>query len=280
MRDIFDAIQKSAIRIKEAIDVKDIGYSQQENSSGETQLELDIKCDMIIEEEFSRVASIHTIASEEKTHAELLHEDGEYFIAYDPLDGSSLVDVNLSVGSIFGIYRGEFGAAKMVASCYVVYGPRVEMVFAENKTKLYLLQAGAFEFVKEIRLGEKGKLMAPGGTQQNWAPYHKEMIDSFFQEGYRLRYSGGMVPDLHQILLKGGGLFSYPGTSDKPEGKLRRLFEVFPFAFIYEKSGGGAIDGTNNLMSLGHKHIHDTAICFFGSHYEINRVKEVYAKNA
>ena len=280
MRDIFDAIQRSAKRIKEAIDVKDIGYSQQENSSGETQLELDIRCDMIIEEEFSKVGSIHTIASEEKTHEELLHKDGNYFIAYDPLDGSSLVDVNLSVGSIFGIYKGGFGSEKMVAACYVVYGPRVEMVFAENKTKLYLLQGGDFEFVKEIRLNEKGKLMAPGGTQQNWAAYHKEMIDGFFAEGYRLRYSGGMVPDLHQILLKGGGLFSYPGTSDKPEGKLRRLFEVFPFAYIYEKSGGEVIDGQQRLLSLGYGHIHDTAICFFGSNYETNRVKEVYAKNA
>ncbi len=278
MRDIFDAIQRSAIRIKNAIDVKDIGYSQQENSSGETQLQLDIQCDLIIQEEFSKVSSIHTIASEEKEKEMLLNKDGKYFVAYDPLDGSSLVDVNLSVGSIYGIYEGEFGASKMVASCYVVHGPRVEMVFAENKTKLYLLQDGEFEFVKEIRLNEKGKLNAPGGTQQNWAPYHKEMIDGLFAEGYRLRYSGGMVPDLHQILLKGGGLFSYPATSDKPEGKLRRLFEVFPFAFIYEKSGGGAIDGVNDLMSLGHAHVHDTAVCFFGSNYEIARVKEVYAK--
>ena len=280
MRDIFDAIQRSAKRIKNAIDVKDIGYSQLENSSGETQLQLDIQCDLIIQEEFSKVSSVHTIASEEKEKEMLLNANGKYFIAYDPLDGSSLVDVNLSVGTIYGIYEGAFGADKMVAACYVVHGPRVEMVFAENKTKLYLLQDGEFEFVKEIRLTPKGKLMAPGGTQQNWAPYHKEMIDSFFSEGYRLRYSGGMVPDLHHILLKGGGLFSYPGTSDKPEGKLRRLFEVFPFAFIYEKSGGQAIDGANKLMSLGHRHIHDTAICFFGSDYEIDRVREVYAKNA
>jgi len=183
MRDIFNAIQKSAIRIKEAIDVKDIGYSQQEISSGETQLQLDIQCDMIIEEEFSNVTSVHTIASEEKEHAQLMHNEGKYFIAYDPLDGSSLVDVNLSVGSIFGIYKGDFGSQNMVAACYVVYGPRVEMVFAENKTKLYLLQAGAFEFVKEIRLKEKGNLNAPGGTQQHWAPYHKELVDSFFAEG-------------------------------------------------------------------------------------------------
>ncbi len=279
MREIFDAIARCAIRIKDAIDVKDIGYSQQENSSGETQLQLDIQCDMIIEEEFSRVECINTIASEEKVHEEVFRKNAKYFIAYDPLDGSSLVDVNLSVGSIFGIYENAFGAENMVASCYVVYGPRVEMVFAENKTKLYLLQAGEFEFVKEIRLNERGKLNAPGGTQQNWAPYHKKLVDSFFEEGYRLRYSGGMVPDLHQILLKGGGLFSYPATSDKPDGKLRRLFEVFPFAFIYEKSGGGAIDGKDNLMTLGYSHIHDTAVCFFGSNYEIARVKEVYARN-
>jgi fructose-1,6-bisphosphatase I len=235
---------------------------------------------MIIEEEFSRVTSINTIASEEKEHSEVFRPDAKYFVAYDPLDGSSLVDVNLSVGSIFGIYENDFGSQNMVAACYVVYGPRVEMVFAENKTKLYLLQAGEFEFVKEIRLNEKGKLNAPGGTQQHWAPYHKELIDSFFAEGYRLRYSGGMVPDLHQILLKGGGLFSYPGTLDKPQGKLRCLFEVFPFAYIYEKSGGAAIDGKNDLMTLGHAHIHDTAVCFFGSHYEIARVKEVYARNS
>ncbi len=280
MKDIFDAIQRSAKRIKEAIDVKDIGYSQQENSSGETQLELDIKCDMIIEEEFSRVASVHTVSSEEKEHAEVLHKDGKYFIAYDPLDGSSLVDVNLSVGSIFGIYEGDFGSQNMVAACYVVYGPRVEMVFAHNKTKLYLLQAGEFEFVKEIHLNEKGKLMAPGGTQQNWPSYHKAMIDGFFADGYRLRYSGGMVPDLHQILLKGGGLFSYPATSDKPEGKLRRLFEVFPFAFVYEKSGGEAIDGHKRVLDLGYAHLHDTSPCFFGSKNEIAKVKEVYADNA
>jgi fructose-1,6-bisphosphatase I len=279
MDNIFDAIQKSAKRIKNAIDIKDIGYSQQENSSGETQLQLDIQCDMIIEEEFSRVSSVNTISSEEKEHTEELHPNGEYFISYDPLDGSSLVDVNLSVGSIFGIYKGGFGAENMVASCYVVYGPRVEMVFAENKVKLYLLQDGDFEYVKEIRLTEKGKLNAPGGTQQNWEPYHKEMVDSFFAEGYRLRYSGGMVPDLHQILLKGGGLFSYPGTSDKPEGKLRRLFEVFPFAFVYEKAGGEAIDGKGRLLELGYRHLHDTSPCFFGSKYEIARVKEVYSQN-
>lgn len=281
VKDIFiDTIQTIAIRIQNAINVKDIGYSQQENSSGETQLQLDIQCDLIIEEELSKIPSVHTIASEEKEHEMLINENGKYFIAYDPLDGSSLVDVNLSVGSIFGIYEGEWGARNMVASCYVVYGPRVEMIFAQTKAKLFLLQGDEFEFVKEIRLNEKGNLNAPGGTQQNWAPYHKEMVESFFAEGYRLRYSGGMVPDLHQILLKGGGLFSYPATSDRPDGKLRKLFEVYPFAFIFKIAGGDVTDGMNeDLMSLSHDHIHGTSPCFFGSKYEIARVKEVYARN-
>jgi fructose-1,6-bisphosphatase I len=280
MKEIFEAIQESAKKIKVAIDVKDIGYAEHQNSSGEEQLQLDIKCDIIIEEIFAKVASINTIASEEKEEQKLLHEDGKYFIAYDPLDGSSLVDVDLSVGSIFGVYEGGFGSDKMVAACYVVFGPRVEMVFAQQSVKKYLLQGDEFEFVQEIKLNEKGKLNAPGGTQQNWLPYHKEMVDALFAEGYRLRYSGGMVPDLHQILLKGGGLFSYPATSDKPDGKLRKLFEVFPFAFIYEKAGGEAIDGKTAIMQLPHSHIHDTTPCFFGSKYEIQKVKEVYAKNA
>jgi fructose-1,6-bisphosphatase I len=280
MKQILEAIERSAIRIKHAIDVKDIGYSQEQNSSGETQLQLDIQSDLIIEEELSHIKSVHTIASEEKELPMLLNEDGQYFIAFDPLDGSSLVDVNLSVGSIFGIYDGQFIGSKLVASCYVVYGPRVELVFAyEGKVKLYLLQEGEFEYVKEIHLNEKGKIMAPGGTQQFWAPYHKAMIDSFFATGYRLRYSGGMVPDLHQILLKGGGLFSYPGASDKPEGKLRQLFEVFPFAMIFEMAGGKAIDGTNRVLNKVTAHVHDTSPCFFGSKHEISVVADVYGRN-
>jgi len=88
-----------------------------------------------------------------------------------------------------------------------------------------------------------------------------------------------MVPDLHQILLKGGGLFSYPVTSDKPKGKLRQLFEVFPFALTFEKAGGGAIDGYKRILEVSTTHIHDTTACFFGSNTEIKRVLEVYSKN-
>ena len=92
----------------------------------------------------------------------------------------------------------------MIAAVYIVYGPRTEMVTAyKNNIRHYTWRHGRFKELEQITIGEKGKLNAPGGTQQHWPAHHKRMVDGLFSEGYRLRYSGGMVPDLHQILLKG-----------------------------------------------------------------------------
>lgn len=279
MKDLLIAIETSAIKIKNLIETGDTSKSQSSNSTGDTQLKLDIQSDKIIEDIFSKVPSIKAIVSEEQDEIKTINENGKYLVAYDPLDGSSLVDVNLSVGSIFGIYEKEFNAKNIVASVYLVFGPRVEMVVTVDDVKMYRLINGEFKFIQTIQLKEKGKLNAPGSTQNCWTSYHKKMIDDIFNDGYRLRYSGGMVPDLHQILLKGGGLFSYPATSDRPKGKLRQLFEVFPFALAYEKAGGAAIDGYKRLLEVETNHIHDTSACFFGSKNEINRVLEVYSKN-
>ncbi len=283
MQTIFQTIKEIAIQIDHAIKTEDLGYSDSSNSSGEDQLKLDVKSDYLIEEAFKDISIVKSLVSEEKEGVLELHEAGVYTICYDPLDGSSLADVNLSVGSIFGIYKGELKAENLVASAYVVYGPRIELMTAVKgeKPKHYRANEGLFNLISEVNLNEKGKLNAPGGTQKNWAPHHKTFVDALFTEGYRLRYSGGMVPDLHQILLKGGGIFSYPGTSDVPNGKLRQLFEVIPFAFMYEQAGGQAVnsDGTR-LMELVPSHPHDTSPCFFGSNYEIEALKTAYGVNA
>ncbi|WP_456381856.1 class 1 fructose-bisphosphatase [Hydrogenimonas sp.] len=278
MKPVFEAIERSAHRIREAITNEDLCYGDSCNATGDMQLKLDIQSDLIIAEEFSKITAIRAIASEEKEEAETLHPEGRFMIAYDPLDGSSLIDVDLSVGTIYGIYDGEFQAKKMLAAVYVVHGPRLEMVTAyKGGVRHYIFRHGRFAEQETIRLNEKGKLNAPGGTQMHWYPHHKKLVDGLFAEGYRLRYSGGMVPDLHQILLKGGGLFSYPGTTDKPEGKLRKLFEVFPFAFVYETAGGEAIDDRGNrLLDLPCDDPHETTPCFFGSRHEIAKVKEAY----
>jgi fructose-1,6-bisphosphatase I len=279
MIEVIEAIKRSAFRIQEAIAYDDTGYAENENASGDVQLKLDIKSDYIIQEELAKVTSVKAVASEEKETVDILNDGGKYLVGYDPLDGSSLIDTNLSVGSIFGIYEDDFAGKNIKAAVYIVYGPRVEMVIATDTVELYRLNKNnEFKFIQTISLHAKGKLNASGGTQAKWASYHKAMIDTLFAEGYRLRYSGGMVPDLHQILIKGGGLFSYPGTLDKPDGKLRMVFEVFPFALVFEKAGGQAINGHKRLLELSPLGHHDTTPCFFGSNYEINKVLDVYSK--
>jgi fructose-1,6-bisphosphatase I len=278
MTEIIEKIKDIAVEISEAIKTKDTGKADSCNMSGDVQVKLDVISDEIVEKHLSCVNSVNEIISEEKEEPVKFNENGKYFVAYDPLDGSSLIDVNLSVGSSFGIYKGDYSGENIVAAVYVVYGPRLELVVARDNVELfrYNEKTQKFEYVKEIRLKEKGKIIGPGGTQKCWYDYHKEMIDNLFKEGYRLRYSGGMVPDLHQILLKGGGLFAYPGTTDKPKGKLRKLFEVFPFAYVFNLAGGLAIDGENDLLKLGYENYHDTTPCFFGSNYEIEVVLNTY----
>ena len=235
-----------------------------------------VLADEILHKAFKTLECVKEICSEEQEQGIKLHDKGIYKIAYDPLDGSSLMGANLSVGSIFGIYCGEFLPKNLVAAAYIVYGMVVGIGMASKLKEgvdYFTFNGEDFEFQKTLLLKEEGKLNAPGGTQEYWSKAHKDIIDDLFQKGYRLRYSGGMVPDLHHILIKGGGLFSYPSTSDAPKGKLRMLFEVFPFAFIFECAGGGAIDGKQRLLDLIPSHLHDTTSCYFGSNKEIEIVK-------
>lgn len=281
MLTIFEKLKNIALDIDKAIKNEDLGYSEHQNATGDEQLKLDVLSDMLVEHHLSDLSLVKAIISEEKEEIMPVNESGKYVICYDPLDGSSIVDVNLSVGSIFGIYEADnLRGSGLRAAAYIVYGPRLELVVAVKGRPPRHYRSGArglFSARASVGLNEKGKLNAPGGTQRYWSPTHKAFIDSLFTEGYRLRYSGGMVPDLHQILLKGGGLFSYPGTQDRPKGKLRMLFEALPFALIFEAAGGQAVDQEGRrLLDLTPEHIHDTTPCFFGSDYEINKLKNAY----
>lgn len=275
IEDFILVFQKSAEKIQELLRKSHTDYLSSTNSSGDVQLKIDVKADKIIEEELLSLEYVKGVCSEEKDSA-IYKDCGSFLIAYDPLDGSSIISSNLSVGSIFGIYQESFEAKNLLGAAYVVYGPRLEIVFATDKITYCIFDGKSWQKQPPLSLAQSGKINAPGGTQKNWETKHKSLIDSLFQKGYRLRYSGGMVPDLHQILIKKGGLFSYPATSDAPKGKLRKLFEVFPFAFIYEKAGGEAIDGKNRLLELPVNGIHDSTPCFFGSKEEISLVRKTY----
>ncbi|CBG39293.1 class 1 fructose-bisphosphatase [Helicobacter mustelae] len=274
MQQIFDTLKHIALEIHALLQDSNTTYLESTNSTGDVQLQVDVIADKLIEERLLALPSVRGVASEEKPNA-IEKAEGEFLIAYDPLDGSSLVDSNLSIGSIFGIYAQDFQGKNLIASAYIIYGPRTEIVFAHKNISYQSYNGKQWIQKPTPKLQTKGKISATGGTQKHWSKEHKALIESFFAAGYRLRYSGGMVPDLHQILIKGGGIFSYPATSDAPKGKLRKLFEVFPFAYIYELCGGEAI-GENGvrLLDLPCAHLHDTTPCYFGSLEEIALFKE------
>nr|WP_317404229.1 class 1 fructose-bisphosphatase [uncultured Helicobacter sp.] len=274
---IIETLREAALRIDTLLKDTSTNYLESTNASGDSQLEVDVRADKLLQEMLLELPCVKGICSEEQ--AEIVYSkntQAPYLVAYDPLDGSSLFDSNLSIGTIFGIYNEKLEADSLIASGYIIYGVRLEMVIAQEQVLHSRYNGKIWKNLGALQLQAKGKLNSPGGTQKNWEGKHKAMVESLFAQGYRLRYSGGMVPDLHQILIKGGGLFSYPSTSDAPQGKLRKLFEVFPFAFIYEKAGGIATNGKKRLLELKVEHLHDTTPCFFGSTYEMNLVKEVY----
>lgn len=274
---VIETLREAALRIDTLLKDTSTNYLESTNASGDSQLEVDVRADKLLQEMLLELPCVKGICSEEQ--AEIVYSQNTqapYLVAYDPLDGSSLFDSNLSIGTIFGIYNEKLEADSLIASGYIIYGVRLEMVIAQEQVLHSRYNGKIWKNLGALQLQAKGKLNSPGGTQKNWEGKHKAMVESLFAQGYRLRYSGGMVPDLHQILIKGGGLFSYPSTSDAPQGKLRKLFEVFPFAFIYEKAGGIATNGKKRLLELKVEHLHDTTPCFFGSTYEMNLVKEVY----
>ncbi|WP_286005673.1 class 1 fructose-bisphosphatase [Campylobacter avium] len=278
MKELIKTIQKAVLEISKELKNPDTSYSSGENATGDKQLKLDVKADLLITEILSKCPDIKALISEEKDEALILNENAKFIVAYDPLDGSSLLDVNFSVGSIFAIYENEAKAKNLKAAAYSIYGPRLEFVLCAEKVELFRLDKEAkFSLVKELKMSEKGKINASGGTQKEWSKTHADFIKALFDEGYRLRYSGAMVSDIHQILCKGGGLFSYPATKSSPNGKLRAFFEVFPLAFVIEKAGGFSTNGFNDsLLELEFSEIHATTPCFFGSKYEIEKLKQAY----
>lgn len=274
---IISAIQSGALEVNKLLQNSGFSYSGTQNNTGDKQLQLDVDSNNIFKNALIGLESVKGVCSEEEDDI-IYSEDskGFYIVAFDPLDGSSIIDSNFSVGSIFGIYDGTLETKKLIASVYVVYGPRLEMVVAQSDVSHYIHNEFEWKFIGNIMLKNKGNINASGGTQKHWSANHKILIESLFLEGYRLRYSGGMVPDLHNILIKGGGLFSYPPTKDAPYGKLRVYFEVLPFAFIFKSAGGEAIDGKSNLLDIEFNRLHQTTPCFFGSKYEIDRVRLAY----
>lgn len=273
--EIISLLEKGVKKAQEILEKPDAGsYTQLENSSGDTPIKADLALDKFLEENFLSLENVKSVFSEEK-ETPVTKENGSYLIAYDPLDGSSVMEANFLVGTIIGIYEKDYKAQNLVASLYVVFGHKIELVVALDKVYRYAFYQNKFHFIETIVLENKGKIVASGGNQKDFSLGLKKALEGFFAENYRLRYSGSMVADVHHVLVKKGGMFSYP------QKKLRKLFEVFPLALMVEKAKGEAFyfdkGVKKRLLEQSVENYHEKSECYLASPHEAH-VLEKYLK--
>ncbi|MFP6266879.1 class 1 fructose-bisphosphatase [Helicobacter pylori] len=273
--EIISLLEKGVKKAQEILEKPDAGsYTKLENSSGDTPIKADLALDKFLEENFLSLENVKSVFSEEK-ETPVTKENGSYLIAYDPLDGSSVMEANFLVGTIIGIYEKDYKAQNLVASLYVVFGHKIELVVALDKVYRYAFYQNKFHFIETIVLENKGKIVASGGNQKDFSLGLKKALEGFFAENYRLRYSGSMVADVHHVLIKKGGMFSYP------QKKLRKLFEVFPLALIIEKAKGEAFyfdkRVKKRLLDQGVENYHEKSECYLASPHEA-QILEKYLK--
>ncbi len=273
--EIISLLEKGVKKAQEILEKPDAGsYTKLENSSGDTPIKADLALDRFLEENFLSLENIKSVFSEEK-ETPVTKENGSYLIAYDPLDGSSVMEANFLVGTIIGIYEKDYKAQNLVASLYVVFGHKIELMVALEEVYRYSFYQNKFHFIETIVLENKGKIIASGGNQKDFSLGLKKALEGFFAENYRLRYSGSMVADVHHVLVKKGGMFSYP------QKKLRKLFEVFPLALIIEKAKGEAFyfdkGVKKRLLEQSVESYHEKSECYLASPHEA-QILEKYLK--
>ncbi|WP_187920530.1 class 1 fructose-bisphosphatase [Helicobacter pylori] len=264
--EIISLLEKGVKKAQEILEKPDAGsYTKLENSSGDTPIKADLALDKFLEENFLSLEKVKSVFSEEK-ETPVTKENGSYLIAYDPLDGSSVMEANFLVGTIIGVYDKDYKAQNLAASLYVVFGHKVELVVALEEVYRYAFYQNKFHFIETIVLENKGKIIASGGNQKDFSLGLKKALEGFFAENYRLRYSGSMVADVHHVLVKKGGMFSYP------QKKLRKLFEVFPLALMVEKAKGEAFyfdkGVKKRLLEQGVESYHEKSECYLASPHE------------
>ncbi len=273
--EIISLLEKGVKKAQEILEKPDAGsYTKLENSSGDTPIKADLALDKFLEETFLSLENIKSVFSEEK-ETPVTKENGSYLIAYDPLDGSSVMEANFLVGTIIGVYEKDYKAQNLVASLYVVFGHKIELMVALEEVYRYAFYQNKFHFIETIVLENKGKIIASGGNQKDFSLGLKKALEGFFAENYRLRYSGSMVADVHHVLIKKGGMFSYP------QKKLRKLFEVFPLALMVEKAKGEAFyfdkGVKKRLLEQSVESYHEKSECYLASPHEA-QILEKYLK--
>lgn len=262
-------------------------YAGSQNASGDDQLQLDIQCDDAVFRAVRASGVYATVASEETPQETTINEQGTFSLGFDPLDGSSIIDANFSVGSIYGIWPGSNLVGRtgreQVASLIALYGPRTVLCIglAEQKAVLEITLVNdrtEWEVSRErINIRPSGKIVAPGNLRATTDhPNYNQLFQYWMKERYQLRYSGGMVPDVYHILAKSMGIFTNV-SSPSAKAKLRLLYEVAPIGLIIELAGGVALFESEDMsvLDIVITHCdHRVGVCFGGT-IEVDKYKEI-----
>ena len=258
------------------------------NLHGEAQQKLDVLADQLLLECLRACPEVALYASEEQGSPILLrpHADGgRYCVVTDPLDGSSNIDVAVSVGTIFGVLPLEPGdegegavlkaGVRQVASGYILYGSSVLLVLTTGEgVDMFVLDPDLGEFVlvqEGLRIPEKKIYSINEAYWNDFDDGVRAYLGWAHDHGYAARYIGSMVADVHRTLLK-GGVFLYPPTRKAPEGKLRLLYEGNPMALLVEKAGGAAAAGSGRILELPVEALHQRTSVLLGSAGEMAEV--------
>ncbi len=294
IRTILAAAKEISFRVSQGALAGVLGSTLDENIQGEVQKKLDVVANQLWKDIILESGFVKAISSEEEDSTVPGYADGKYLVTYDPLDGSSNIDVNGLIGSIFSILKAPEGAdpsdpsmflqkgAEQVAAGYILYGPSTMMALTTgNGVRLYTLDKthGGFLVTKDkFTIPEDTQEFAINMSNQRfWEPSMKDYIADLLQgeEGprgkrFNMRWIAAMVADIHRILCR-GGIFAYPGDSRNPNKpyKLRLMYEANPMAFLVEQAGGAAHTGTQRILDIQPEDIHQRVSVIMGSKNEV-----------
>lgn len=274
-----------------------LGYTGDVNVQGEDVRALDMIANDIFISVFDRVRSVAAMGSEEMDDVHYFegNDDGKYVVLHDPLDGSGNVDIDGSMGTIFSVHRRKTTGkpsiedmfrrgSEQVAAGYILYGPATVFVYTVGgPVHGFTLDrsVGAFFLTHpnlEIPSG-RGSYAVNEANEPHWSPATQEMVRRFrageTEVGKRsARYVGALVADFHRTLIQ-GGIYMYPGTVDKPNGKLRLLYEAAPLAMIAERAGGCASDGSRSILDIEANELHQRTPLFIGSRADVEEAERL-----
>ncbi len=279
-----------------------LGETGTENVQGERVQKLDIYAHRTLYRLNDHTGRLAVMASEEEEEIMPIpskYPTGKYVLLFDPLDGSSNIDVNVSVGTIFAIFRRKSlsgpgtladclrKGTEIVAAGYIVYGSSTMLVYSTGDgVNGFTLDPGIGEFLlshPNIRLPEKPKYYSANqGYQRNWSTgvqHYTRWLqgEDGNNSALSLRYIGSLIADVHRNLL-GGGVFYYPADGKQPEGKLRLLYEAVPLAFVVEQAGGYASNGQQSICDIQATQLHQRTPLFIGNRDLVEKAEEFIRK--